>query len=130
MRGLNESHSIGFGAAVALVDVGAKVTIISSSQEKVDVAVKRIGSPDVKGVVTDVHDEDAYAQVLQSLAPVDHIVFSAVDNIIRGKLEDLDLDAAKHLFGVKFWGAVITGKGRASPIRTRLNLLLTHLQPS
>jgi hypothetical protein len=27
-------------------------------------------------------------------------------------LEDADLDGAKHLFGVKFWGSVVTGKGR------------------
>lgn len=105
-----DQYSIGFGAAEALLDVGANVTIISSSQAKVDAAVKRLGGFNVKGVVADVHDEAAYAQALQSLAPVDHIVFSAVDNIIRGNLQDLDLDAAKHLFGVKFWGAVITGK--------------------
>jgi len=104
------STGIGFGAAAALLDVGAKVTIISSSSEKLDAAVKRLQSPHVKGVVTDVRDEDAFVQTLRSLAPVDHIVFSAVDNIIRGKLEDLDLDSAKHLFGVKFWGAVIAGK--------------------
>lgn len=50
-------------------------------------------------------------EVLRSLAPVDHVVFSGVDRIIRGKLEDLNLDDAKYLFGVKFWGAVIVGKG-------------------
>ncbi|EXJ87407.1 hypothetical protein A1O3_04367 [Capronia epimyces CBS 606.96] len=104
------SSGIGFGAAEALLDVGAKVTIVSSSQEKIDAAVKRLASPDVKGVVADVRDEAAFIQALRSLAPVDHIVFSAVDNIIRGELADLDLDGAKHLFGVKFWGAVIVGK--------------------
>lgn len=102
---------IGYGAAAALLDVGAKVTIISSSQKNVDAAVERLASPDVKGVVADVRDESGFIKTLQSLAPIDHLVFSAVDNIIRGKLEDLDLDSAKHLFGVKFWGAVISGKG-------------------
>jgi hypothetical protein len=38
-------------------------------------------------------------------------VFSGVDQIIRGKLDELDLDNAKHLFGVKFWGALLIGKG-------------------
>jgi hypothetical protein len=37
-----------------------------------------------------------------------------VDKIIRGPLATADLDEAKHLFGVKFWGAVVTAKG-ASP---------------
>ena len=62
-------------------------------------------------MAADVRDEAAFVSVLQSLAPIDHIVFSGVDKIIRGKLEDLDLDDAKFLFGVKFWGAVIIGKG-------------------
>jgi hypothetical protein len=65
----------------------------------------------VKGQIADARDEAGLVNVLLSLAPVDHIVYSGVDKIIRGKLEDLDLDEAKHLFEVKFWGAVIVGKG-------------------
>ncbi len=87
------------------------MTIISSNQEKLDAALKQLNSANAKGVVSDVRDEAAFTRTLQSLAPVDHLIFSAVDNIIRGKLEDLSLDDAKHLFGVKFWGAVIAGKG-------------------
>jgi NAD(P)-dependent dehydrogenase (short-subunit alcohol dehydrogenase family) len=86
------------------------VTIISSNQAKLDAALKQLKSPNVKGVVSDVRDEAAYTKTLLGLAPVDHVVFSAVDNIIRGKLVDQSLDDAKHLFGVKFWGAVTTGK--------------------
>lgn len=73
--------------------------------------MKRLDTPQVQGLVVDVRDENAVVKALQSLAPVDHVVFSAVDNIIRGKLEDLSLEQAKHLFGVKFWGAVTVGKG-------------------
>lgn len=55
-------------------------------------------------------EEEAFISVLQSVAPVDHIVFSGVDKIIRGHLEDLNLDDAKWLFGVKFWGSLTIGK--------------------
>lgn len=106
-----ESHRIGYGAAAALLDVGAIVTVISSSPARVQEALQRFDNPSASGLVVDVHDEAAVVTALQSLAPIDHVVFSAVDNIIRGKLEDLDLDDAKKLFGVKFWGAVIVGKG-------------------
>lgn len=75
-------------------------------------AVKRLNSPSASGLVGNVRDEEAFIEVLRGLAPVDHIVFSGVDKIIRGKLEDLNLDNARHLFGVKFWGAVTIGKGR------------------
>jgi len=104
------TSGIGYGAAEAFLEVGAEVIIISSSAERVQQAVKSLNSPHVKGVTGDVRDEKAFVEVLQSLAPVDHIVFSGVDKIIRGRLEDLDLDEAKHLFGVKFWGSVVTGK--------------------
>jgi NAD(P)-dependent dehydrogenase (short-subunit alcohol dehydrogenase family) len=86
------------------------VTVISSSQQNVDAAIQRLNTTAVSGCVGDVRDEEAFVNVLLSLAPVDHIVFSGVDKIIRGPLEDLDLEDAKFLFGVKFWGAVTIGK--------------------
>jgi NAD(P)-dependent dehydrogenase (short-subunit alcohol dehydrogenase family) len=103
---------IGFGVAELLLDAGANVTVLSSSADRVKEAVKRLDSPNVHGEVVDVRNEEEVVQVLKKLAPLDHVVFSGVDKIIRGKLEDLDLDDAKHLFGVKFWGAVVIGKGK------------------
>lgn len=82
--------------------------------------MKRLNSPEVSGVVGNVRDEDSFVKVLQGLAPIDHLVFSGVETIIRGNLEDLDLDRAKDLFNVKFWGAVLLGKctaHRAQPAR-------------
>jgi NAD(P)-dependent dehydrogenase (short-subunit alcohol dehydrogenase family) len=101
---------IGFGVAELLLDAGAIVTILSSSADRVSQAVKRLDNPNAHGEVVDVRNEEEVVQVLKKLAPLDHIVFSGVDKIIRGKLEDLELDEAKHLFGVKFWGAVVIGK--------------------
>lgn len=63
------------------------------------------------GRVGDVTDEKAFTNLLVSLAPLDHIVFSGVDKIIRGPLAETDLGDAKALFGVKFWGSFVVGKG-------------------
>ncbi|TVY14722.1 Short-chain dehydrogenase/reductase ATR9 [Lachnellula arida] len=104
------TSGIGFGAAQAFIDAGSKVTVLSSNQGRVDEAVKRLDSPNVSGIVGNVREEESFIEVLKGLAPVDHIVFSGVDKIIRGKLEELNLDDAKFLFGVKFWGAVTIGK--------------------
>ena len=90
--------------------------MISSSSDRVKEAVKRLNSPNVDGVPGNVRDEAAFIEVLQKLAPLDHVVFSGVDKIIRGRLQDMELDDAKHLFGVKFWGAVVVGKGRLIPL--------------
>ncbi|KAK0727658.1 hypothetical protein B0T26DRAFT_141941 [Lasiosphaeria miniovina] len=108
------SSGIGFGAAEILLDAGVHVTVISSSQDRVDDAVKRLGGgANVQGRVGDVRDEAAFTQLLVGLAPLDHVVFSSVDKIIRGALADADLDDARHLFGVKFWGSFVVGKALA-----------------
>jgi len=104
---------IGYGAAEAFVAAGAIVTVISSSQANVDKAVKDLNSSNVTGLLGNVREEEQFVKLLQSLAPVDHIVFSGVDKIIRGNLGDLSLDDAKYLFGVKFWGSVVIGKAVA-----------------
>jgi hypothetical protein len=96
-----------------LLDAGAHITVISSSSDRVQEAVKRLASPNVDGKVGDVRDEAGLTDLLKSLAPLDHVIFSGVDKIIRGSLADADLDEAKHLFGVKFWGSVVIGKGES-----------------
>jgi NAD(P)-dependent dehydrogenase (short-subunit alcohol dehydrogenase family) len=75
--------------------------------------VKKLASPNAKGLVGNVRDEEAFTEVLRSLAPLDHVVFSGVDKIIRGALAEANLDDAKHLFGVKFWGSIVVGKAIA-----------------
>jgi len=68
----------------------------------------------LRGFVGDVRNEGQFVDLLRKLSTevggIDHIIFSSVDKIIRGKLEELALDDAKWLFGVKFWGSVVIGK--------------------
>lgn len=104
-------QSIGYGAAEILLEAGAHVTVISSSGERVLEATKRLGGPNVEGRVGDVRDKVAFTELLVSLAPLDHVVFPGVDKITRGPIAEADLDDAKHLFGVKFWGSIVVAKG-------------------
>lgn len=73
------------------------------------------GAGNVQGRVGNVRDEASFTELLISLAPLDHVVFSSVDKIIRGSLVEADLSDASYLFGVKFWGSIIVGKGMISP---------------
>jgi NAD(P)-dependent dehydrogenase (short-subunit alcohol dehydrogenase family) len=104
-------YRIGYGAAEILLQAGAYVTIISSSQENIDNAVNKLHSTRLRGLVGNVRDEEAFTQLLISLAPLDHLVFSGVDKIIRGPLASADLEEANYFFGVKFWGSIVVGKG-------------------
>ncbi|KAK3639954.1 hypothetical protein LTR56_012128 [Elasticomyces elasticus] len=92
------TSGIGHGAALTLLEHGAHVTIISSSEQRVKSVVEAVGDDKLQGRVANVRDEENFIEVLRSLAPIDHLVFSGVD---------------KHLFGVKFWGSAICGKAAA-----------------
>lgn len=106
-----------------LLEHGAHVTVISSQDCQVTGAVDRLNAhiseinsslPPVKGHVSDLRDEVAFTNLLRSLAPLDHIVFTSVDRVIRGPLAQTDLSDARHLFGVKFWGSVVVAKALAA----------------
>lgn len=116
-------HSIGFGTARVLIEHGAHIIVISSQQSNVDSAIDRLNAhraeaepslPLVTGHVGDLHDEAAFTGLLRSLAPLDHIIFTSVDKIIRGPLAEADLSDSKYLFGVKFWGSVLVAKALAA----------------
>lgn len=114
--------SIGFGCASVLLEHGAHITVISSQQDNVDDATSRLNAhaakidpllPPITGYVGDVKDEVAFTDLLRSLAPLDHIIFTSVDRLIRGPLEHTDLSSVQDLFGVKFWGGVVIAKALA-----------------
>lgn len=69
-------------------------------------------------------DEEGYTQLLRSLAPLDHVVFSGVDKIIRGSFVDANLDDAKHLFGVNSGEPLLPGKACISLPFPQLHLML------
>lgn len=106
--------------------------ILSTSLQKVEDAKSKLKQAvqegrTILGVVGDVRDEVEFVAILQNLAPLDHIIFSSVDKIIRGPLVSLELSEAQHLFGVKFWGAVVVGKAvlKHNIIRPGGSLVLT-----
>ncbi|KAK4893161.1 hypothetical protein LTR27_008501 [Elasticomyces elasticus] len=121
------TSGIGHGAALALLEHGAHVTIISSSEQRVKSVVEDVSDDKLHGRVANVRDEENFIEVLRSLAPIDHLVFSGVDKvcgtlrekrappgfIIRGPIAEANFDECRHLFGVKFWGSAICGKAAA-----------------
>ncbi|KAK3111981.1 hypothetical protein LTR53_012211 [Teratosphaeriaceae sp. CCFEE 6253] len=73
------TSGIGHGAALAFLEHGAHVTIISSSEQRVNSVVKAVDNPNLEGKVGNVREEDSFIELLRSLAPMDHLVFSGVD---------------------------------------------------
>ena len=56
-------------------------------------------------------DSENFVSVLLEYAPIDHLVYSAVDSPARKPIEELDIKMVKESFDIKFWGAVTSAKG-------------------
>jgi len=114
------SRGIGLGVAEAFLSYGASVHIIGYTQASLDAAIALLKSeyPEAADAVTgstaDVRDEAAITAALQALAPVDHIVYTAVDKRIRGPIGGENIEESQALFGVKFWGQVAVAKAIAN----------------
>ncbi|EKM56833.1 uncharacterized protein PHACADRAFT_254167 [Phanerochaete carnosa HHB-10118-sp] len=110
------SRGIGLGVAEAFLSSGAHVHVIGYTAANVDKAVSLLKEeyPDpslsISGSTSDARDEAAITEALRQLAPIDHIVYTAVDARIRGPISALDIANARELVGVKFWGQVIVAK--------------------
>src|SRR5215510_15785704 len=102
------SSGIGFAVAQRVLREGAQVVIGSSSAARVEDAVKRLG-PGASGSAVDVRDEASVAAFFATNGSFDHLVFTAGDwDALRrpGGMAELDLEAARAIFTVRFWSAV------------------------
>jgi NAD(P)-dependent dehydrogenase (short-subunit alcohol dehydrogenase family) len=100
------TSGIGFAVAEAALNEHAEVVVVSSKQEKIDGAIKRLGSG-VKGFAVDVRNEADVAAFFERLGALDHLVFTAGDwDRVRSPIAELDLVRAREAFTVRFWGAI------------------------
>jgi NAD(P)-dependent dehydrogenase (short-subunit alcohol dehydrogenase family) len=103
------ASGIGYAVAQGALADGARVTIASTNADKVRAAADALGA---EAAILDVRDEAGVAAYFAGSGPFDHIATTAGDwGGQRGKsLKDLDLDAARSSFDVRFWGALALAK--------------------
>jgi NAD(P)-dependent dehydrogenase (short-subunit alcohol dehydrogenase family) len=118
------SSGMGLATAAGAAAAGAKVTIGSSSQSKLDAALGTL--PDgCDGVVVDARSEASVAQALAGVGELDHLVYTAGDSVVPRPLEQVSMEEARSLFDVRFWGAVAAVKHAAPRIRAGGSVVLT-----
>lgn len=118
------SSGMGLATARAAALDGAEVTIASSRQERVDAALGEL--PDgCAGTALDVRDEAQVAALFERVGELDHVAFTAGDTFTPRPLADLDLDDARAILDVRFWGAVTVIKHAAARIRPGGSIGLT-----
>jgi NAD(P)-dependent dehydrogenase (short-subunit alcohol dehydrogenase family) len=120
------TSGIGFAVADAAGQQGAEVVVVSSGTKKVEDALARLG-PRTRGHVVDVTDEHVVERFFTDLGNLDHLAFTAGDWGGRTPVElhGLDLDQARALFDVRFWGALTTVKHAYRSISAGGSITLT-----
>lgn len=114
---LGGSSGIGFTVAEASLEFNAKVTISSSSPEKVEKAVAKLQSSypgaSVQGFACDLSKptvEQDIEQLFEKTGKVDHIVFTAGDKLATIPVQEATLQNMYTAGQVRFFAAFLTAK--------------------
>ncbi len=105
------TSGIGRAVAARCAALGADIVVASSSRAKVEAA--RDDLPvGVTSEVVDVTDEGQVAALFERVGTFDHLVYTAGDWGPMGgsRLGELDLERAREVFAVRFWGALTAAK--------------------
>lgn len=102
------SSGIGLEIARLANSVGARVTIASRSQEKLDAARTELGTG-VEAVQIDVLHDSSVNAAFEKIGLVDHVVFTPPGGTV-GKIREINTDAALRGLDAKIMAAVRTAK--------------------
>jgi NAD(P)-dependent dehydrogenase (short-subunit alcohol dehydrogenase family) len=117
---------IGYAVAEACVAEGASVVVASSQRERVSAAAERLGGA-ASAARLDITREPEVAEFFAGASPFDHIVTTAGDwgGGFGTSLAELELDAAKRMFDVRFWGALLLAKHGSKKLNAGGSLTFT-----
>ncbi|PQP88671.1 SDR family oxidoreductase [Paenibacillus sp. AR247] len=106
---LGGTSGIGYAVAERSAREGASVVVVSSRQENVDRAITRL-KHDAEGYAVDLTNEAQVRQLFNDIGQFDHLVFSAGDPLPPATLLSMNIDAARQLFNLRYWGALMAAK--------------------
>jgi NAD(P)-dependent dehydrogenase (short-subunit alcohol dehydrogenase family) len=122
---LGGASGIGFATALAAAARGAIVTVTSRSGERVAQAVQRIGGL-ARGEVIHLENEEETRALCKRVGALDHLVYTAGDELLLSPVARVDLAAARRAFEVRVFGALGAVKHAAAAIRPGGSIVLTH----
>jgi NAD(P)-dependent dehydrogenase (short-subunit alcohol dehydrogenase family) len=102
---LGGTSGIGLAVARAVATTGAAVTVGSRSEQSVKQALATL-SGRVDGSVVDVTSSASLASFFAGAGPIDHLVYTAGDDLVRGTIADYDAGRARDFFGVRLFHAL------------------------
>lgn len=125
---LGGTSGIGLAVALQALDKGASVLVASKRQEAVESAQVQFASrapSQATADVVDVSSEDAIKEFFAGVGPIDHLVYTAGEDLPLGPLRSTDLGRARERFEIRYWGAYAAVKYGAGLIRKDGSIVLT-----
>ena len=120
---LGGSAGIGFGVAELAARDGAAVVVVSSSRAHVDHAVGQLRG--ATGHAVDLRDEAAVTRLFATLGAIDHVVYTAGEELLLSPLATLDLATARAFFELRYWGALAVVKAATPHLARDGSIVLT-----
>jgi NAD(P)-dependent dehydrogenase (short-subunit alcohol dehydrogenase family) len=121
---LGGTSGFGLATAKAAAEEGAEVIVASSSQARVDAALASLPAGSA-GYAANLTDETAVKELFEKIGAFDHLVFTAGEALLISKLDNMDFEAAKAAFNLRFWGAMMAAKYAAGSINKGGSITLT-----
>ncbi|MEV0194554.1 SDR family oxidoreductase [Kitasatospora purpeofusca] len=118
------TSGVGFAVARAAAARGSNVVVASSRQDRVDLAVERLGGS-AEGFVLDVADDAALAAFFDRIGEFDHLVYTAGEPLVLKPLAELGAGEARAFFERRFWGALLAVKYATPKLRSGGSITLT-----
>jgi NAD(P)-dependent dehydrogenase (short-subunit alcohol dehydrogenase family) len=118
------TSGIGLATARAAADRGAEVVVVSARQASVDSALAVLPE-NASGYAADVRDSAALDDVFGRIGQFDHLVYTAGDALAVTPLADLDLDAARAFFAIRYFGALDAVRAAVPRLRAGGSVTLT-----
>ena len=117
--------SAGIGRAVAeqVAREGARVVVASSNPARVAAAVADL--PGAEGYAVDLRAEPEVKAFFERLGAIDHLVYTAGEELVLGPLDGLDLAKARAFFELRFWGALSAVKAARPHLARDGSIVLT-----
>jgi len=131
---LGGSAGIGLAVAERALSEGAHVLIASHDRARVDRAVSQLragrqdpgdGRGTVSGHTADLRSPSETRALFEAVGPLDHLVYTAGEELLLAPLAELDLAAARRFFELRYWGALAAVQAARPHLAREGSIVLT-----
>lgn len=118
------TRGIGLAVARLAAEDGAEVVLASSSDKSVEAALAALPAK-ASGHALDVRNVAAIQAVFEKVGRFDHLVYTAGESLLLSPLAELDFDAARSFFDIRYWGALACVRAATRWLKPGGSIVLT-----